>query len=182
AHDRRFVGPVFVLFVFVLIIVVVGISRRCCLACGENLVDATWPLLLQTSVEFYGVGGSCPPPFELRFEGLACSGASPSESAYRRLCRSDFATTVRRANSFALVLHLRLHCRYSGCPVQRLTCRCKPLFRAAFCTRQAASFWAMGRAGHSQPARFADDKSRPATGSEGRGAPPKLADASHSCE
>jgi hypothetical protein len=50
ADDRRFVGPVFVLFVFVLlllIIIVVGISRRYRVAyVSENLLDATCPLLL----------------------------------------------------------------------------------------------------------------------------------------
>jgi hypothetical protein len=30
----------------------------------------------------------------------------------------------------SILLYLRLHGRYSGCPVQRLTCRCKPLFRS----------------------------------------------------
>jgi hypothetical protein len=55
AHDRRFVGLVFVLFVFI-IIVIVGISRRCRVARdGDNLVDATRPFLLQASLKLYGI-------------------------------------------------------------------------------------------------------------------------------
>jgi hypothetical protein len=48
ADDRRLVGLVLVLFVFdLVIIVVVGISRWGRGASdGENLLDATWPLLL----------------------------------------------------------------------------------------------------------------------------------------
>jgi hypothetical protein len=49
ADDRRFVGLVFVLFVLVLIIIVVGISRWCRVAnAAENM---SCPLLLQTSVK-----------------------------------------------------------------------------------------------------------------------------------
>src|SRR5207248_8957207 len=110
---RRFVGLVFVLFVFVLvlIIIVIGVSRWCRVGdAAENLVDATCPLLLQTSVKLYGIGGHVVLLLTCAFEGLACSGSSPSASAqyisasfrYWRLCRSDFATTVRRANSFDL--------------------------------------------------------------------------------
>jgi hypothetical protein len=59
AHDCRFVGLVFVLFVFIFgIIVIVGITRRRCVACdAENVVDAMHPLLLQTSVKLDGIGG-----------------------------------------------------------------------------------------------------------------------------
>src|SRR5205823_2284443 len=114
--------------VFVLIIIVVGISRWCRVAnAAENLVDATCPLLLQTSVKLYGIGGHVVLLLTCVFEGLVCLGSSPSASAqyisasfrYWRLCRSDFATTVRRANSFALalLLYLRLHGTYSGRPV-----------------------------------------------------------------
>src|SRR6266446_1815606 len=117
ADDRRFVGLVFVLFVFVLIIIVVGISRWCRVAnAAENMVDATCPLLLQTSVKLYGIGGHVVLLLTCVFEGLACSGSSPSASAqyisanfrYWRLCRSDFATTVRRANSFALARYFSI--------------------------------------------------------------------------
>src|SRR5947208_3697060 len=117
ADDRRFVGLVFVLFVFVLIIIVVGISRWCRVAdAAENLVDAACPLLLQTSVKLYGIGGHVVLLLTFAFEGLACSGSSPSASAqyisasfrYWRLCRSDFATTARRANSFALARYFSI--------------------------------------------------------------------------
>src|SRR5215813_8474255 len=115
ADDRRLVGLVFVLFVFVfvlilIIIVVGGISRRGRGARdGEYLLDATCPLLLQTSVKLYGIGGHVVLLWTFVFEGWARSGSSPSASAqyisasfrYWRLCRSDFATAARRANFFA---------------------------------------------------------------------------------
>src|SRR2546428_14133471 len=112
ADDRRLVGLVFVLFVFdLVIIVVVGISRWRRGACdGENLLDATCPLLLQASVKLCGIGGHVVLLLTFVFEGWARSGSSPSASAqyisasfrYWRQCRSGLATTVRRANSFAL--------------------------------------------------------------------------------
>jgi hypothetical protein len=58
AHDRRFVGLVFVVFLFLLIhlIIFVGISRRCCVACdGENLVNTGGPFLLQPPVKLYRI-------------------------------------------------------------------------------------------------------------------------------
>jgi hypothetical protein len=69
----------------------------------------------------------------------------------------------------SILLYLRLHGTYSGRPVQRLTCRCEPLFRAASRISASRQLWGMGRVGHPQPARFADDKSRPAAGSGGSG-------------
>src|SRR6516225_1240831 len=87
-----------------------GISRRWCVACdGEYLVDATCPLLLQTSLKLYGIDGHVVLVLTFVFEGWVRLGSSPSESAqyisasfrYWRLSRRDFATTVRRANSFA---------------------------------------------------------------------------------
>src|SRR5215831_18562658 len=97
--------------VFVLvIIVIVGISRRYRVARdGHNLVDATCPLLLQTSLKLYGIYGHVAFLLTFGFEGWARSRSSPSASAqyisasfrYWRLCRCDFATSVRRANSFA---------------------------------------------------------------------------------
>src|SRR5262249_47629805 len=76
---------------------------------GEYLLDATCPLLLQTSVKLYGIGGHVVLLLTFVFEGWALSGSSPSASAqyisasfrYWRLCRCDFATSLRRANSFA---------------------------------------------------------------------------------
>src|SRR5262245_4442621 len=76
---------------------------------GENLLDATCPLLLQTSLKLYGIAGPVVSLLTFIFEGWARSRSSPTASAqyisasfrYRRLSRSDFAMTVRRANSFA---------------------------------------------------------------------------------
>jgi hypothetical protein len=81
---------------------------------GGNLVDATCPLLLQTSLKLYGIYGHVVLTFG--FEGWARSRSSPSASAqyisaslrYWRLWRSDFAPTVRRANSFALVRYFSI--------------------------------------------------------------------------
>jgi hypothetical protein len=83
ADDPRLVELVFVLFVFdLVIIVVVGISRWWRGACdGENLLDATCPLLLQASVKLYGIGGHVVLLLIFVFEGWARSGSSPSASA-----------------------------------------------------------------------------------------------------
>src|SRR5262245_27622704 len=101
----------FVLFVFVLvIIVIVGISRRCRVSRdGDYLVDATCPLLLQTSLKLYGIYGHVVFLLTFGFGGWARSRSSPSASAqyisanfrYWRPCRSDFAMSVSRVNSFA---------------------------------------------------------------------------------
>src|SRR5262245_28640641 len=108
---RTVLTPSSVLFVFVLVIfVIVGISPRCRVArAGDNLVDATCPLLLQTSLKLYGIHGHVVFLVTFGFEGWARSRSSPSASAqyisasfrYWRLCRSDFAMSARRANSFA---------------------------------------------------------------------------------
>src|SRR5438093_2631276 len=88
----------------------------------------------------------------------------------KRFCNDCETSNLFRLGS--IILYLRLHGTYSGRPMQRLTCTCKPLFPAVSRV-SAASFWGMGgRVGHPQPARFADDKSRPAAGSSGSGAPP----------
>src|SRR5262249_19370977 len=112
--DWRLIVPFLVLVLFVFfVIIVVRVSRWGRVGCeGENLLDATCPLLLQTSMKFYGVSGHVAFLLTFVFEGWARSDSSPSASAqyisasfrYWRLCRSDFATTVRRANSFALAL------------------------------------------------------------------------------
>src|SRR5215831_16135237 len=111
AHDRGFIGPILVLFIFVLVIIfIVRISRWCRVACdSENLVDASSPLLLQTSMKLYGIHGHVVLLLTFVFEGGACSGSSPSASAqyisasfrHWQLCRGDFATAARRANFFA---------------------------------------------------------------------------------
>jgi hypothetical protein len=75
----------------------------------ENLLDATFPFLLQTSVKLYGIRGHVVLLLTFVFEGGACSGSSPNASAqyisasfrHWRLCRRDFATAARRANFFA---------------------------------------------------------------------------------
>src|SRR5215831_7052161 len=55
--DWRLIVPLLVLFVF-FVIVVVGVSRWSRVGCdGENLVDASCPLLLQTSVKLYRISG-----------------------------------------------------------------------------------------------------------------------------
>src|SRR5262249_41064962 len=77
---------------------------------GENLLDATCPLLLQASVKLYGIGGHVVLLLTFVVEGGARSGSSPSASAqyisasfrHWRLCRGDFATAARRANFSAL--------------------------------------------------------------------------------
>src|SRR5215470_11014848 len=77
---------------------------------GENLLDATCPLLLQASVKLYGIGGHVVLLLIFVVEGWARSGSSPSASAqyisasfrHWRLCRGDFATAARRANFSAL--------------------------------------------------------------------------------
>jgi hypothetical protein len=74
---------------------------------GDNLVDATCPLLLQTPLKLYGIYGHVVFLLTFGFEGWARSRSSPSASAqyisasfrYWRLCLSDFAMSVRRANS-----------------------------------------------------------------------------------
>src|SRR5262249_5265003 len=78
---------------------------------GEYLVDATCPLLLQTSVKLYGIGGHVVLLWTFVFEGWARSGSSPSASAqyisasfrYWRLCRSDFATAARLVEEHDIV-------------------------------------------------------------------------------
>src|SRR6516164_7402779 len=68
---------------------------------GEYLLDTTCPLLLQTSVKLYGIGGHVMLLLTFVFECRARSGSLASASAqnisasfrYWRLCRSDFATT-----------------------------------------------------------------------------------------
>jgi hypothetical protein len=111
AYDRRLIELVFVLFDVVgVIIIVVGISRRCRVTWdGERLAYATRPFLLQASVKLEGIEGHV--ALVLTFVGEGRAGSSASASAQyisanfrcRRLSRSDFATAVRRANSFAFV-------------------------------------------------------------------------------
>jgi hypothetical protein len=47
----------------------------------------------------------------------------------KRFCNERETSELFRLGS--IFLYLRLHGTYSGCPLQRLTCRCKTLFRAA---------------------------------------------------
>src|SRR5262249_36592912 len=112
AYDRRLIEFVFVLFdvVGVIIIVVVGVSRRCRLTWeGERPASATRLFLLQASVKLEGIEGHVAPVLPSVCEGRAGSSASASPQYIsanlrsRRLSRSDFATAVRRANSFAFV-------------------------------------------------------------------------------
>src|SRR5215471_6008105 len=126
AHDRGFIGPILVLFIFVLVIIfIVRISRWCRVACdSENLVDASNPLLLQTSMKLYGIHGHVVLLLTFVFERWTRSDSSPSASAqyisasfrHWRLCRGDFATAARRAN-FRLrpvILYFRPHRTDSG--------------------------------------------------------------------
>src|SRR5262249_19110587 len=112
ADDRRLVGLLSILLVciLVIIIVVIGTSRwGHCTRDRGNLLDATFPFLLQTSVKLYGIRGHVVFLLTFVFEGGARSGSSPSASAqyisasfrHWRLCRRDFATAARRANFFA---------------------------------------------------------------------------------
>jgi len=94
----------------------------------------------------------------------------------KRFCNNRETSELFHLGS--IILYLRLRGTYSSATpctvnvqVQTSVPRCIP--------HSASRQFSMDRAGHSQPARFADDKSRPATDSEGQGAPPKLADASH---
>src|SRR5215813_12299346 len=109
--DWRLIVPFLVLVLFVFfVIIVVRVSRWGRVGCeGENLLDATCPLLLQTSLKLYRIAGHVVSLLMFVFKGWARSRSSPSASAqyisasfrYRRLSRNDFAMTVRRANSFA---------------------------------------------------------------------------------
>jgi hypothetical protein len=73
-------------------------------------LSTTCPLLVRTSMKLYRINCHVGLVSILIFEDWARSGSSPSASAqyisasfrYRRPSRSDFAATVRRANSFAL--------------------------------------------------------------------------------
>src|SRR5215831_16421365 len=107
----RLIVPLLVLFLFFVffVIVVVQVSRWGRVGCdGENLVDASCPLLLQTSMKLYRISGHVAFLLTFVFEAWGRSDSSPSASAqyisasfrYWRLCRSDFATIMRRANSF----------------------------------------------------------------------------------
>src|SRR5262249_24200450 len=114
--SRTSSGLIFALFVFVLvIIVIVGISRPCRVSRdGDYLVDATCPLLLQTSLNLYGIYGHVVFLLTFGFGGWARSRSSPSASAqyisasfrYWRPCRSDFVMSVSRANSFAFARYV----------------------------------------------------------------------------
>src|SRR5215467_6898486 len=107
--DWRLIVPLRVFFVF-FVIVVVRVSRWGRVGCdGENLVDASCPLLLQTSMKLHGINGHVVLLLTFVFERWTRSDSSPSASAqyisasfrYWRLCRRDFATAARRANFFA---------------------------------------------------------------------------------
>jgi hypothetical protein len=79
------------------------------LGCARQL-STTGPPLLGTSLKVHGIDGHVGLASARAFEGWTCSDSWPSASAqyisasfrYRRPSRSDFAATVRRANSFAL--------------------------------------------------------------------------------
>jgi hypothetical protein len=111
AHDRGFIGPILVLFVFVLVIIVIArISRWCRVACDSGIWSgASSPLLLQTSMKLYGIDAHVVLLLTFVFERWTRSDSSPSASAqyisasfrHWRLCRGDFATAARRANFFA---------------------------------------------------------------------------------
>src|SRR5262249_16684316 len=99
-----------ILHLIIIIIVIIGTSRwGHFIRDRENLLDATFPFLLQTSVKLYGVRGHVVLLLTFVFEGGACSGSSPSASAqyisasfrHWRLCRTDFATPPSPPDFFA---------------------------------------------------------------------------------
>jgi hypothetical protein len=78
---------------------------------NEHLpISVTFPFLVASSVKFGGINGHDDLGFTIIFDGRSLCDSSRSASAqymsanfrYRRLSRSDFVTTVRRAYSFAL--------------------------------------------------------------------------------
>jgi hypothetical protein len=74
---------------------------------SKNLIHATRPFLFQASVKLEGIEGHVALVLTFVCEGRAGSSASASAQYIsanfrsRRLSRRDFATAVRRANSFA---------------------------------------------------------------------------------
>src|SRR5262249_48387190 len=135
--------PLLVLFVFVLVVIlVVGISRWGGVGCeGENLVDATCPLLLQTSMKLYGVSSHVVFLLTFAFEGCAIrfftERARPIHLSKlpvlaampKRFWNNRETSELFRLGS--IILYLGLHGTYSGYALHSRRAGCKPLFHAA---------------------------------------------------
>src|SRR5262249_15639067 len=77
----------------------------------------------------------------------------------KRFCNDCETSELFRLGS--IILYLRLHSMYFGCPLQRLTCRCKPLFHAA--SRHWAPPGCVGTScGHLGPINYGRCPFRPA--------------------
>ena len=103
-----------------------GISRRWCVACdGEYLVDATCPLLLQTSLKLYGIDGHVVLVLTFVFEDLGAVRFLAERERPIHLSKFPVLATVptRFCNDCetselfrlcSISLYLRLHGRDSG--------------------------------------------------------------------